>query len=107
MSLRLLLYKTLVRSIKARYAASICDLRPTTLVTNHEALQNRSEHFMYFNYHRTASCMKTTLYLPLLSLRREISRFGLFYQIYHLNLSLKIIIYSLTSHTFLRELVII
>lgn len=89
-SLKLILYKTLVRS-KLEYACSVWDPGQSVLIDLIEAVQNRSVRFIFSNYHRTASVstMKSNLSLPELSTRRKVARLSLFHKIYFTNDTLR------------------
>lgn len=85
-SLKLLLYNTLLRS-KSEYASSVWDPHINSLVLILESIQNRSARLILSNYSRLSSVspMKQTLNLPDLSIRRHISRLCLFHKTYFTN----------------------
>lgn len=86
-SLKLTLYRTLIRS-KLEYAASIWDPSQANLIQSLELVQNNAVRFILSNYQRAASVtsMKSSLSLPLLTLRRRYFRLCLFHKVYNHNL---------------------
>lgn len=93
-SVKLMLYKTLVRT-KLEYAASVWDPYHNNLVHSLEMVQNNSVRFITSNYNRNASItlMKSNLKLPSLASRRTMLRLTLFHKLYH--------------HSYLRDLLIL
>lgn len=85
-SLKLILYKTLIRS-KMDYASSIWDPHSATHIQSLELIQNNAARFIYSNYSRTSSVtsMKNSLLLPPLSARRKCFRLALFHNLYFYN----------------------
>lgn len=83
-SLKLLLYKTLIRP-KLGYAAFIWDTHHENLIYSLEMVQNNSVRFILSNYNRTASIssMKSSLNLPSLASRRKAFRICLFHKMFH------------------------
>lgn len=84
--LKRLLYISYV-SPKLEYASSIWDPHQFTLFNEIESVQNRAVRFFLSNYHRSVSVslLKSTLHIPLLSIRRKNLRISLFHKIYHHN----------------------